>query len=108
MLRKSILLTMVVGLAMLLAAAAEAKPVKATITVSQPLLLGEKHLSPGDYRIEADDSRVVIRRGREVVAEMEATWRDLETPARSTGLVLREGRIVEIRFGGRTRALTVG
>lgn len=108
MLRKSILTAIVVGLALVLATAAEAKPVKATITLSKPAILGETQLSPGDYRIEADDSRVVIRRGREVVAEMEANWRELSTPARSTGLVLRDGRIVEIRFGGRPRALAVG
>jgi hypothetical protein len=108
MLRKTILLATVAGLALLFATGADAKPVKTTITLSRPAMLGEKPLEPGDYRVEADDSRVVIRRGKDVVAEMEAKWRDLEAPLRSTGLVLREGRIVEIRFGGQTRALVVG
>jgi hypothetical protein len=106
--RKCVLPMIIAALSLLLAASAEAKPVKTTVAISQPVMLGEKQLAPGDYRVEADDSRVIIRRGREVVAEMPANWRDLETPARNSGLVLREGRIVEIRFGGRSRALAVG
>lgn len=99
-------LAVLAALGLTLAAPVEARPLSATITLSRTVTLGNVELEPGDYRVTADDNQVTVRRGGTVLVELPAVWKEIEVAPRSATVVLREGRIIEIRFGGQTRALS--
>jgi hypothetical protein len=77
--------------------------VKSTFTLADPVMLGGKTLKPGQYSVTADESKVTLKQGDKVVAEMPAQWVDGKDKQARTSLVLDGNQIQEIRFGGQTR-----
>jgi hypothetical protein len=77
--------------------------VKSTFTLADPAMLGGKTLKPGQYSVTADESKVTLKQGDKIVAEMPAQWVDGKDKQSRTTLVLEGNQIQEIRFGGQTR-----
>ncbi len=96
MLRKILLLFMTLALA-----AAMAKTF--TVTFFQPSVVAGTELAPGDYRLDLQDNKVIIKRGKQKV---EAAVKVENEPAKfsstSVRYVASEGkaRVQEIRLGG--------
>ncbi len=101
MIKKLILAFAVVALAV-----ASAETYK--VTLFQPTLVQGKELKPGDYRINVQDSKVVIARGKQSV---ETTVKVENVPTKFSSTTVRyatEGgkySIQEIHLGGTTTKL---
>jgi hypothetical protein len=77
--------------------------VKSTFTLADPATLGGKTLKPGQYSVIADESKITLKQGDKIVAEIPAQWVDGKDKQSRTTLVLEGNQIQEIRFGGQTR-----
>lgn len=73
------------------------------VTLFQPSIVGEKELKPGDYKIELQENKMVIRNGKESI-EAPVKVETSETKFGSTSIRYRNGegkyRLQEIRIGG--------
>lgn len=86
---------------MALAAASAASSYK--VTLFQPSIIEGKELKPGEYRIEVNENRAVIRRGKESVeASVKVETADSKFSSTSVRYSNGDGkyRVQEIRLGG--------
>jgi hypothetical protein len=88
-------------LALSLAAVAGAKSF--TVTLFQQSTVGAIELQPGEYKLDLDGSKVVIRNGKKI-AEAEVKVETGDTKFNSTSVRYENGngsyRVQEIRLGG--------
>lgn len=93
----------IVLLATVLAMTALASAKTYSITLFEPSHVAGTVLSPGDYKIDVNDTKVTIRSGKTVV-ETEARMETTSEKFSSTSVRYRNGdgkyRIQEIRLGG--------
>src|SRR5262249_48200411 len=87
--------------AIVVAAPAFAKPVTKTITIPQAAKLGKADLKAGEYRLFIDGTKATVQRGRQVVAESAGRWEDREVRSDYDAVLLDEtGQVKEVRFSG--------
>lgn len=105
--RKLFLLYFSIGLAVAGAASNDYK-----VTLSSPTWVGTTQLSPGDYRIQVEDNRAVIKSRNRQVAEAPAR---IETSPQkysltSLSIVQEDNKPVlkEVRVGGTTTRIVIG
>jgi hypothetical protein len=80
---------------------------KTTVAVMHDGTLGGKPVNKGTYTLEADESKVTLSSHGKVVAEASAEWKDDKGKASADTIVTDAGAIKEIRFGGKTRYLSI-
>jgi hypothetical protein len=87
----------------LLAAAAVASARSYTVTLFQPATFGDVELKPGEYKVEVNEQKAVIRNGK-VHGESPVKIENGETKYDSTTVRYSNGdgkmKIQEIRLGG--------
>ena len=73
------------------------------VKLFQPSLVNGVELKPGSYKMEVEDSKIMIKAGREVV-EANITVENTEEKFKSTSVRYKNGdgkyRVSEIRLGG--------
>ncbi len=85
-----------------------AKPIHRDITLSRAVKFGKTQIEAGAYVLLVDGSRVTLKQGRKIVAEIDATWEERETAAPyGSVLINRYGQIEEVRFRGSNRVLVI-
>jgi len=108
--------SLVLGLALLLASSAFAVT-KASLQLSNPVMLNGTTLKPGDYKLEWEGSgpnvELSILRGKNVVAKTTAHLVELPTPAANDATVTRKNdsgpnSLAGLRFQGKKFALELG
>jgi len=108
--------SLVLGLALLLASSAFAGS-KATLQLSNPVLLNGTTLKPGDYKVQWEGTgpnvELTIMQGKNLVAKVPARVVDLQTPAANDAAVTRKNdsgpnSLAGIRFEGKKFALELG
>ncbi len=80
---------------------------KTTVEVMHDGTLGGKPVNKGTYTLQADESKVTLTSHGKVVAEASAEWKDDKGKASTDSIVTESGAIKEIRFGGKTRYLSI-
>jgi len=74
-----------------------------SVTLFQPSVVGGAELQPGEYKLEWNESKVVIRNGKksaEAVVKAEATEQKFDSTSVRYENVDGKYRIQEIRLGG--------
>jgi hypothetical protein len=97
----------IISFCLLAVAAASAASHK--LTLFQPSIVNGTELKPGDYRMEVDGQKVIIKKGRQVV-EAPVKVETAESKFANTTVRYQNGdgsyRVEEIRIGGtKTRVL---
>jgi hypothetical protein len=80
---------------------------KTKIELMNDATLGGKTISKGIYTLQADESKVTLIAHGQVVAEVSAEWKDGTRKAVADNITVDSGAIKEIRFGGKTRYLSI-
>ena len=100
------------ALAMPIAARADdsktVKPVsRVAVDLHNAATLAGKDLKPGTYQVSADESKMTISRDGKVVAEAPIEWKDGQSKASYTSVVVNSNQIAEIHFGGKAKYISV-
>lgn len=98
--RSKVLTLIALGLILALALPAVAKTVKATMTLSSPAKVADTMLQAGEYNVEAEENKVIFKKGSKVVAEAPVKWAELENKATFSGFIITDEKVKEIRFAG--------
>jgi hypothetical protein len=77
---------------------------KFTVRLVQPLRLSGTDLKPGDYRLEWNDNKIVMKSGK-LAVEATATVQTGDQKFSATTLKINQGAIEEIRLGGTSTIL---
>jgi hypothetical protein len=81
------------------------------LEVDHTLTIGNQQLSPGQYNLKANDGdnqlRIVRSDNGKTVATIPVQWIDLSQKARQSEVLMREDRIVQVDFDGKTKAVEV-
>jgi hypothetical protein len=103
----TVVIALVLGLA--LAVPAFAKPVSATVTLSQSAKVAGAILAPGEYRVVLDENKATFKLNGRVVAEATGQWKKADSRALADG-VLRgaDDQLREIYVGGRDSYFLIG
>ena len=80
---------------------------KTTVEVLHDDTLAGKPLNKGTYTLQADESKVTFISHGKVVAEAPSEWKDDKGKTEADSIVTDSGAIKEIRFGGKTRYLSI-
>ena len=97
-------LLVVVGLAI----PAMAKPVSKSITLGKNARFGSAEVIAGDYTLLIDNTKITIKQGKKVVAEVEGRWEQREEKSRYDSVLIgANGQVKEVRFAGDKRVLVV-
>ena len=108
--------SLVLGLAVLLASSALAAT-KASLQLSNPVLINGTTLKPGDYKVQWDGSgpnvELSILQGKNVIAKVPARVVDLQAPAANDAAVTQKNAsgpntLAGLRFQGKKFALELG
>ena len=97
-----------IGLAALAIANANAKTKAYSIELFEPAMLGNKTLAPGEYKVEVDGDKAVLRNGK---SESEAPVKVESAGSKYTSTAVRfsnadgKMRIQEIHIGGSSTKL---
>ncbi|MFZ3217114.1 MAG: hypothetical protein WA192_13745 [Candidatus Acidiferrales bacterium] len=79
------------------------------LVVDHPVAIGAQQLPAGSYNLKTKDSdnQITIRRAGDgkVVASVPFQWIDLPQKARQSEVLLQSDRVVQIEFGGQTKAI---
>ncbi|HVN07629.1 MAG TPA: hypothetical protein VMV61_01560 [Patescibacteria group bacterium] len=79
-----------------------AHPDRASVILSQTCQVGKSTLSPGNYKLEINGDKVTFLQKGRVVAEATGEWKKTPGVADNSSVTLNaEGRVIEIRIGGR-------
>jgi hypothetical protein len=74
-----------------------------SVTLFQPSVVGDKELKPGDYRIEVDGDKAIIKSGKQSIeAPVKTETGDKKFPQTTVRYSNADGRyhVAEIRLGG--------
>ncbi|MBK9166867.1 MAG: hypothetical protein IPM24_05310 [Bryobacterales bacterium] len=97
------MLKRILTLTLILASATFASAKSYTVKLQVPTVVAGTQLDPGSYKVDVEDSKVVIRSGRTKV-ETQAAVESSETRFSSTSVRYKNGdgkyRLAEIRLGG--------
>jgi len=108
--------SLVLGLALLLASSAFAGT-KASLELSNPVIVNGTTIKPGDYKLEWEGSgpsvELSIMQGKTVVAKVPARVVDLPTPAANSAAITRKNdsgpsSLAGVHFQGKRFALELG
>ncbi|HJZ52839.1 MAG TPA: hypothetical protein VJ228_11610 [Candidatus Acidoferrales bacterium] len=81
------------------------------LQVDHTLTIGNQQLKPGDYSLKANDGdnqlRIVRSDDGKTVATVPVQWIDLSQKARQSEVLMKEDRIVQIDFDGKTKAVEI-
>jgi hypothetical protein len=81
------------------------------LEVDHTLTIGGQQLKPGDYSLKANDGdnqlRIVRSDNGKTVATIPVQWIDLSQKARQSEVLMKEDRIVQIDFDGKTKAIEI-
>lgn len=90
--------------AVVIAAPAFAKPISKTINIPQAAKMGKADLQAGEYRLFIDGTKATVQRGKQVVAESEGRWEERQVRSDYDAVLLDEsGQVKEVRFSGQKR-----
>jgi hypothetical protein len=99
---KSLLASLALFAALLVAVPVLAKPVSAVLPLFHPARVGQTKLDAGQYRILIDGEHMSIYKGKGQVAEAQGRWEDRNDKSPSDSIVLgADGSVIEVRFEGR-------
>ncbi|MCL4523946.1 MAG: hypothetical protein M1453_05700 [Acidobacteria bacterium] len=90
-----------------LAAPAFADSYKRSLTLDSPAKLGGTEIKAGEYRIEFDGTKVMVKDGKKVLAEAPAEWVETKNAVQGDTVVIEGGVITEIRIEGRSRVIKI-
>jgi hypothetical protein len=83
----------------------------AQLIVDHPVTVGTQQLQPGTYNLKANDGTNqinVVRAGDgKTVATVPCEWVQLPQKARQTEVLFDADRVVQIDFGGQTKAVAI-
>lgn len=112
--RMNFVMTILAALALAMPIAARAddsktvKPVsRVAVDLHNAATLAGKDLKPGTYQVSADESKMTISRDGKVVAEAPIEWKDGQSKASYTSVVVNSNQIAEIHFGGKAKYISV-
>lgn len=112
--RMNFVMTILAALALAIPIAARAddsktvKPVShVAVDLHSSATLAGKDLKPGTYQVSADETKMTISRDGKVVAEAPIEWKDGQSKASYTSVVLDSNQIAEIHFGGKAKYISV-
>lgn len=78
-----------------------------TVDLLNPATLAGKQLAPGTYEVKADETKLTLKHNGKVVAEVPVQWKDEQTKARYSAIVVEGDQVKEFHFGGKTRFVQV-
>ena len=105
---KSILRLFALFLVVALAIPAMAKPVSKSLNLPAQTKFGSTVLQAGNYELLIDNTTVTIKKGREVIAQVQGEWEPTDAKHRYTSVVRGpNGEVTEIRFAGEKRTLMI-
>ena len=81
--------------------------VATTIDLLSPAMLAGKQLAPGTYEVKANDTKLTLKLKGKVVAEVPVQWKDEQSKAKYSAIVVESDQIKEFHFGGKTRFVQV-
>lgn len=64
-------------------------------------------LTPGEYKVVANDSTVSFFRGDKLIAQAPIQWKDGVQKVEQNAIVTESGKIQEVRFKGQSRSVVV-
>jgi hypothetical protein len=83
----------------------------AQLVVDHPVTIGTQQLAPGTYDLKANDAQnqlnVVRTEDGKTIASIPCEWVQLAQKARQTEVQFNADRVIEIDFGGQTKAVTI-
>ncbi len=83
----------------------------AQLVIDHPVTIGTQKLEPGTYNLKANDGAneisVVRADNGKTVASVPCEWVQLAQKPRQTEVLFNEDRVVEIDFGGKTKAVAI-
>ncbi len=71
----------------------------------EPASVAGTQLEAGDYTLEVEGGKAVIKRNGDVVAEVACEVKENGTKYSRTSVLLSEGKVKEIRIGGKRTAV---
>jgi hypothetical protein len=80
---------------------------KGSVELLHDSTLAGKAVNKGTYTVQADESKITLLSHGKVVAEAPAQWKDDKGKASADNVITDSGAIREIRFGGKTRYLSI-
>lgn len=105
---KSLLRLVALLVVVALAVPALAKPISRSISLTQRARFAGTTLDAGSYQLLIDGTSVTIKKGRQVVAQVEGQWEQLAKSPDYTSILLGDnGEVKEIRFRGEKRYLVI-
>jgi len=91
-----------------LAAPAFAKPVNKDFSITRKTRFGGTELAAGQYRLLVDGTKVTVKQGNKVLAEVEGQLEQRAQKATQTSVMQGpNGEVREIRFRGDNRVLVI-
>jgi len=105
---KSILRLFALFLVVALAIPAMAKPVSKSLNLPTQTKFGGSLLEAGNYKLLIDNTTVTVKKGKEVIAQVQGQWEPREKRNDLTSILQGpNGEVLEIRFAGERRALVI-
>ena len=105
---KSLLSLVALFLVVALAFPAMAKPVSKSLNLPTQTKFGGSLLDAGNYKLLIDDTTVTVKKGKEVIAQVQGQWEPREKRNDLTSILQGpNGEVLEIRFAGERRALVI-
>jgi hypothetical protein len=83
------------------------KPTIVDVEVLSTITLAGKQLKPGTYTVKADDSKVQLMVGGNVVAEAPVEWKDETSKPRYSQIVTTDNQVKEIHFSGKMKYVAI-
>ena len=101
-------LAIAMPLAALSSAAKSKTTARARIDVLADANLAGTQVKAGTYDVEANESKLTLKRNGKVVAEAPIEWKDEQSKPQYPSIVAESGRVIEVHFGGKKRYAQVG
>jgi hypothetical protein len=73
--------------------------------LSEPVSLAGTQLNAGEYTLEVENGQAIIKRNGNVVAEVACEVKENGTKFSRTSVLISEGKVKEIRIGGKRMAV---
>lgn len=89
------------------ASAKDSKTVSVDMDITTATSLGGKPVTPGTYRVVVDGSTVTLKRGKKVIAEAPAEWKDGAGKANYSSVVTDGRGITQFHFEGKESYIQV-
>jgi hypothetical protein len=94
--------------ALALAVPAFTKPISKTIQISHSAKFGKTELNAGEYHLLIDGNKVLVKKGKDVLAEVEGRWEDRAEKSYYNSIeIAANGQVQLITFAGEKRVLVL-